>query len=60
MIGHNVRVRLCLPEETVQGELRKETPEGVWIYHGFMEQAKLRFYPMHRIMQIEDNGYVSR
>ena len=39
MIGHNVRVRLCLPEETVQGELRKETPEGFWIYHGFMEQA---------------------
>lgn len=60
MIGHNVRVRLHTPEETVSGELRQQDATGVWIYHGRAEQAKLRFYPMHRVEQVEDNGYVHR
>ena len=53
-------MRLSAPDETVQGELRQQNVEGVWIYHGFQEQAKLRFYPQHRIVQIEDNGYAYR
>lgn len=60
MLGHNVRVYLQSPDEQVQGELRQQNAEGVWIYHGFMEQAKLRFYPAHRVSSMEDNGYVHR
>ncbi len=60
MIGHNVRLRLHSPDEILQGELQEQNASGVWIYHGYAEQAKLRFYPMHRVLQIEDNGYVGR
>jgi hypothetical protein len=45
MIGHNVRVRLSAPDETVQGELRELASEGVWIYHGFAEQAETAVLP---------------
>ena len=60
MMGHNVRVYLTAPTEEVKGELRQQTAEGVWVYAGWAEQAKLRFYPQHRILEIQDNGYVYR
>ena len=60
MLGHNVRVYLSAPKEDVSGELRQQSIEGVWIYCGFQEQAKLRFYPQHRIIEIQDNGYMHR
>ena len=60
MLGHNVRVRLSSPDEEVKGELRQQDATGIWVYHGWAEQAKLRFYPMHRVVQISDNGYVYR
>ena len=60
MLGHNVRVYLSAPDEQVSGELREQNAEGVWIYGGFQEQAKLRFYPQHRILEIQDNGYTYR
>jgi hypothetical protein len=60
MIGHNVSVRLTDPPAEIHGELRKQTAEGVWVYHGWAEQAALRFYPAHRIVEIEDRGRINR
>lgn len=60
MIGNRVTVRLQHPDETISGELRRQNSEGVWIYHGFAEQAKVYFYPMHRIVQVEDDGPLYR
>ena len=60
MLGHNVRVTLQSPDEELKGELRQQDATGVWIYHGWAEQAKLRFYPMHRVVKISDNGYIYR
>lgn len=60
MIGNRVEAILRDPEKTISGELRKQTVEGVWIYHGWAEQAAVRFYPHHRIVEIIDKGYVHR
>ena len=60
MMGHRVRVYLCEPDEEVSGELREQNDTGVWLYGGFMEQAKVRFYPMRRVCSIEDLGPVYR
>lgn len=60
MIGNRVQLLLHSPDQTVSGELRQQNAEGVWIYHGWAEQAKIRFYPIHRVIEIEDNGYVHR
>ena len=60
MTGNRVEVKLCDPDATVSGELRKQTVEGVWVYHGWAERAALHFYPQHRIVEIVDNGQVYR
>jgi hypothetical protein len=60
MLGNRVEAKLCNPDETVSGELRRQSVEGVWIYHGWAEQAGVRFYPQHRVVEIKDNGYVPR
>lgn len=60
MLGHNVSVCLLNPPEVIRGVLRKQDETGVWVYYGFQGQAKLHFFPMHRIERIEDNGDVYR
>ena len=60
MLGNNVDVKLINPEETISGELRKQTGEGVWIYFGWAERAALHFYPQHRIIEIIDRGRTYR
>ena len=60
MLGNRVAVSLHSPVVRIVGELRKQNSEGVWIYHGYGEKAALRFYPMHRVEQIEDNGPIPR
>ncbi len=60
MIGNRVTVHLREPEETIAGELRKQNHSGLWVYHGWAEQAAVRFYPMYRVTRMEDNGYVHR
>jgi hypothetical protein len=60
MLGHTVTVYLLSPDTHVRGELRKQTAEGVWLYHGMAEKAALHFYPQHRISEIEDNGPIYR
>ena len=52
MLGNNVEVQLCAPGQTIAGELRKQNAEGVWVYFGWAEQAALRFYPQHRIVEM--------
>ncbi len=56
MLGNFVRVYLSNPTQSVDGELRKQSTEGVWLYHGWAEQAALHFYPQHRILEIADLG----
>jgi hypothetical protein len=56
MLGNNVVATLRDPDQTIRGELRRQTIEGVWIYCGWAEQAAIRFYPQHRIVEIEDLG----
>jgi hypothetical protein len=58
MLGHNVTVKLTAPNESIYGELRRQTPEGIWLYTGDWQNVKLIFYPQHRILQITDNGKV--
>lgn len=60
MLGHNVEVKLCAPAQTVSGELRKQTPEGIWLYGGWAEQATTTFYPQHRIVEMHDRGRTYR
>lgn len=60
MIGHNVTLKLTAPDEKVAGELRRQSVEGVWVYHGWAENAKVRFYPQHRIVEIQDEGPIYR
>ena len=60
MLGHHVRVYLSNPEKTVDGELRRQSVEGVWLFHGWAEQAAVHFYPQHRITEIADLGEVYR
>jgi hypothetical protein len=60
MIGNRVEVYLINPPETIAGELRKQSIEGVWIYYGWAEQATTHFYPQYRIKEIVDRGYVHR
>ena len=60
MIGNRVIVHLQNPPQQISGELRKQTIEGVWIYHGWAEKAAQHFYPAHRILEIEDNGPIYR
>ena len=60
MLGHRVTVYLGEPDEEISGELRQQNDTGVWIYGGFMEPAKMRFYPMRRVRSIEDLGPVYR
>lgn len=60
MIGNRVYAVLCAPDETISGELRQQNSEGIWIYGGWAEKAAVRFYPMHRVVQIDDAGPVYR
>lgn len=60
MLGNRVRVYLSNPDEDVSGELRRQSVEGVWIYAGWAEKAAVRFYPAHRLKEIEDLGPVYR
>lgn len=60
MIGNNVDVLLREPEQRISGELRKQNIEGVWIYGGWAEQAALKFYPIHRVVEIKDAGRIYR
>lgn len=60
MIGHNVDVKLRQPDETISGELRNQTQEGVWLYYGWAENAALHFFPQHRIVEIIDRGRTYR
>ena len=60
MLGNNVELRLAAPFENINGELRKQTIEGVWIYFGWAEKAAVRFYPQHRIVEIIDKGRINR
>ncbi len=60
MLGNRVRLYLNSPEQSVDGELRKQSVEGVWLYHGWAEQAAVHFYPQHRIKEIADLGPVYR
>ncbi|MDE2232539.1 MAG: hypothetical protein KGJ90_00205 [Patescibacteria group bacterium] len=46
--------------ETVDGELRQQSTEGVWLFHGLAEKAAVHFYPQHRIREIADLGPVYR
>lgn len=50
MLGNRVRVILSNPDQEIAGELRRQSVEGVWLYHGFAEQASVRFYPQHRLV----------
>lgn len=65
MLGHRVRIYF-MDGETVNGELRLQSAEGVWLYHGCAEQhgcaqqAAVHFYPSHRIKEIADLGEVYR
>lgn len=56
MRGNNIDVILRDPEQTVSGELRRQTVEGVWIYYGWAEKAAIHFFPQHRIVEIIDCG----
>lgn len=56
LLGHRVRVYLRDPDKSVDGDLRRQTVEGVWLYHRFQEQAAVHFYPQHRITEIADLG----
>ena len=60
MLGNRVRVTLSNPDQEIAGELRQQSVEGVWLYHGFAEQASVRFYPQHRLVEIQDCGPVYR
>lgn len=60
MLGNNVDVKLCAPDEIISGELRKQTIEGVWLYYGWAEQAAVHFFPQHRIVEIIDRGRTYR
>ena len=60
MMGHRVRLDLHTPVETISGELRKQSLEGVWIYSGWADKACLKFFPHHRIIQMVDQGEVPR
>ena len=59
MLGHRVRVYFT-DGTTIDGELRKQSAEGVWLYHGWAEQAAVHFYPQHRLKEIADLGPVYR
>lgn len=60
MLGNNVDVKLCNPDENISGELRKQNVEGVWVYFRWAERAALHFYPQHRIVEIVDCGRTYR
>lgn len=60
MLGHNVDVILSNPDQTVSGELRRQTAEGVWLYYGWAEKAAVHFFPQHRIVEIVDRGRTYR
>lgn len=60
MLGHRVTVVLTAPEERVSGELRQQTAEGVSVYWGWAEKAALHFYPMHRVVEVKDDGPIYR
>ncbi len=60
MIGNRVRVRFIDSDDPIDGELRKQSPEGVWLYYGWAENAALHFFPQNRIKEIEDRGPIYR
>lgn len=60
MLGNRVEAILRDPDATISGELRRQSTEGVWIYHGYAEFAAVHFYPAHRVIEIIDKGYVHR
>ena len=60
MLGDQVSLFLVQPDETINGELRQQTAEGVWVYFGWAEKAALHFYPQHRIREIVSHGRTPR
>ena len=60
MLGNRVRVILSNPDQEIAGELRRQSVEGVWLYHGWAENAAVHFYPQHRIKEMADLGAVYR
>lgn len=60
MLGHRIALCLISPPETINGELRKQDASGVWVFCGYAENAKVVFFPIHRVERMEDNGYVHR
>ncbi len=58
MIGHLVHMKLNNPAEEAYGELRQQNSEGVWIYRstGYSIDDTLKFYPMHRVVEMRDRG----
>lgn len=61
MLGNDVTVFLTGPEEQIRGTLNKQDATGVWILFsdrlGYTRTADGGFYPMHRVLKIEDHGY---
>jgi len=53
---------LTNPNETAEGELRAQNSEGVWIFRstGYAAYDELKFFPMHRVVEILDRGRISR
>lgn len=62
MIGRRVKLTLKDPMEWPKGELRAKDEHGVTVYvdTGMMDTSRLVFYPMHRLVQMEDDGEVYR
>ena len=59
MISHRVTIKLFAPDETISGTLARVTPEGITVrLYGTLAPAPDRkFYPMHRVVNIDDYGY---
>lgn len=60
LLGHDVDVILREPDQTISGELRRQTAEGVWVYYGWAAKAAVHFFPVHRIVELIDRGPIYR
>lgn len=62
MLGHQVAVKLCAPPEEVRGTLNQQSVVGVWIVTSgsTLDGGAQKFYPMHRVVEIRDEGYRGR
>lgn len=59
MLGN--RVHVCFTDGSViDGELRRQSIEGIWLYYGWAEKAAVHFYPQQRIKEITDLGPIYR